>query len=162
MKGFLLVASGLLLVLASLGASAQEMSINKGGRDRSFADPAAGRAIFRSFRGFSTGGAFGRILGRTVGRLVAKATGDYSDAYEAREIVDGASQDIAAGAGNGGKTVAAYMATIRFDDGNESAIQSARADHLRAGGREPVGGIRSDTVDTPRSCSNPVCGNVSE
>jgi len=145
MKGFLLVASGLLLMLASLGASAQEMSIRKGiVTGLSPIQVQAGQSSDRS-GGSATGGAFGRILGRTVGRVVAKATGDYSDAYEAREIVDGASQDIAAGAGNGDKMVAAYMVTIRFDDGNESAIQSARADHLRVGGRVRVFGSGSST-----------------
>jgi outer membrane lipoprotein SlyB len=147
MKGLLLVASGWLLVFASLGVSAQEMSVRKGVvTGLSPIQVQAERSSGRS-GGSATGGAFGRILGRTVGRVVAKATGDYSDAYEAREIVDGASRDITTGAGNGddGKTVAAYMVSIRFDDGNESAIQSARADNLRVGGRVKVFGSGSST-----------------
>ena len=147
MKGLLLVASSLLLVLVSVGASAQEMSIRKGVVTAlSPIQVQAERSSGRS-GGSATGGAFGRILGRTVGRVVAKATGDYSDAYEAREIVDGASRDIATGADNGGdgKTVAAYMVAIRFDDGNESAIQSARVDNLRVGVRVKVFGSGSST-----------------
>jgi outer membrane lipoprotein SlyB len=145
MKGLLLAASGLLLVLASYGTAAQETSIRKGVvTGLSPIQVQAERSSDRS-AGSATGGVFGRILGRTVGRAVAKATGDYSDAYEAREIIDGASQDIAAGAGNSDKMVAAYMVTIRFDDGNESAIQSARIDNLRIGGRVKVFGYGSST-----------------
>jgi hypothetical protein len=146
MKALLMAASGLLLMFASLAAPAQEMSVRHGlVTGISPIQVQAAQASNRSGRS-ATGGAVSRIFSRTVGRAVAKATGDYSDAYEAREIVDGASQDMAAnGGGSGGATTTAYMITIKFDEGGESAIQSARADNLRVGGRVKVFGTGSST-----------------
>lgn len=141
MKGLLLAASALLLMFASLTAPAQEMSVRNGVVTGISPIQVEGSPSSKDSGGSATGGAFKRIFGRAVGRAVAKATGDYSTGYEAREIVNGAAEDITANAGDdGGETVTAYMVLIKFDGGGESAIQSARVDNLRVGGRVKVFG----------------------
>jgi outer membrane lipoprotein SlyB len=93
--------------------------------------------------GSRVGGALGRMFGRAVGKAVSRATGEYS--YEAYDVANSAAQDVAQGATSGGdgKQVTAYMVMIKFDDGSESAIQSAQANTLRVGSRVRVFGSGS-------------------
>lgn len=102
--------------------------------------------------GSATTSKLGRIFGRVIGRTVAKAAGEYG--YEAAEVASGVAQDVADGAGTksaagSGNRVTAYLVMIRFNDGNESAIQSAAVDNLRVGGRVRVFGSGSSTQIVP-------------
>ncbi len=87
------------------------------------------------------GGALGRALGRVAGRAASRVSGEY--AYEAYDVASGTARDlvdVATVPGAAAGTVTAYLVTLRFDDGSESAIRSAEAGALRVGARARVFG----------------------
>lgn len=145
MKSFFpAIAVVISMLFASMGASAQETSFRRGVVTGLSPIQVQAQQAAGSSGGSRAGGALGRVFGRALGRAVSKAAGEYS--YEAYDVANSTVQDVASGAaGNGsaGKQVTAYMVTIRFDDGNESAIQSAQAGNLRVGGRVKVFGSGS-------------------
>lgn len=127
------------LLFASASVSAQEMSVRKG--IVTGISPIQVQSQ-KTSGGSATGGALGRMFGRALGRAAAKAAGEYS--YEAYEVGSSVGRDVAANAGgNGGQQATAYMVMIKFDDGDESAIQSAQISNLRIGGRVRVFGSGS-------------------
>ena len=142
------VLVALCMVFASLGADAQEMSFRKGVVTGISPIQVQAQQQQASNGGNSrVGGALGRMFGRAVGRAASRATGEYS--YEAYDVANSAAQDVASGATSGGgapaagKTTSAFMVMVKFDDGSESAIQSAQVSNLRIGGRVRVFGSGS-------------------
>lgn len=134
---------GCSLLFAAAGSNAQEMSFRSGVVTGVTPIQVQAQQASTGAGGSRVGGALGRMFGRAVGKAVSKATGEYS--YEAYDVANSAAQDVAQGAtsGGSGKQVTAYMVMIKFDDGSESAIQSAQANALRVGSRVRVFGSGS-------------------
>ena len=65
-----------------------------------------------------------------------------------------ATQDTLASAGNAGsgagRMMTAYLVMVRFDNGQESAIQLASASHLKSGRKVRVFGSGSDAQIVPQ------------
>jgi outer membrane lipoprotein SlyB len=131
------------LLLATTSANAQEMSFRSGVVTGVTPIQVQAQQASTGGGGSRVGGALGRMFGRAVGKAVSRASGEYS--YEAYDVANSAAQDVAQGATSGGdgKQVTAYMVMIKFDDGSESAIQSAQATTLRVGSRVRVFGSGS-------------------
>jgi outer membrane lipoprotein SlyB len=142
---------GFALLFASAGASAQEMSVRKG-VVTSIAPIQVDVQSQPPKRKSATGGALGRSLGRVFGRAASRATGGHS--YEAYDVASSATRDVAdsvtSGAGpDEAQKTTAYMVMIRFDDGTESAIQTAEANGLAVGGRVNVFGSGASAQVVP-------------
>lgn len=145
MKAFIVAAAvGLCLALVSLGGHAQEMSFRSGVVTGISPIQVQGQQASSNSGGSATGGALGRMFGRALGRAVGKAVGDSQMAYDASSVAQGMAQDATTTRQQGGgPTSTAYMVMIRFDDGNQSAIQSPHANNLKVGGRVKVFGSGS-------------------
>lgn len=144
MKKIVPAMMAVVFALLAFTVSAQEMSVRKGVVTGISPIQVQAQGSQQPAQRSAAGGAMGRMFGRAVGRAVSRATGEYS--YEAAEVASGAIQDASSGAGSsGGQMVTAYMVMIRFDDGNESAIQSAQSSNLRVGGRVRVFGSGSSS-----------------
>ena len=141
----LIAAFALLAAGAATTAAAQEMSFRSGVVTAvapiQVAAVTAGQASAAPSR---TGGAMGRAMGRMASRAAARMGGEYG--YEAASLASGVTQDTmdaaarAPRAGSTTTTTTAYMVMIRFDDGQESAIQSVDASQLAPGSRVRVFG----------------------
>lgn len=146
-------ATMLMLMLASAASFAQETSFRSGVVTdiTPIQVPAQAQPQQQNNR---TTGALGRMLGRAAGRAVSRVTGDYS--YDAYQVANATTQDVvadvAAGAtASGGQTETAYMVLVKFDDGQESAIQIPNASHLSKGGRVRVFGSGRSIQIVPAS-----------
>lgn len=143
MKKIVPAMMAVVFALLAFTVSAQEMSVRKGVVTGISPIQVQGQGS-QSGQSSAAGGVMGRMFGRAIGRAAVRASGQY--AYEVAEVADGAIQDATSGAASGGgRTVTAYMVMIRFDDGNESAIQSAQSNNLRVGGRVRVFGSGSSS-----------------
>ncbi len=157
MKSWLSTAAVALMMAAiatTTTAAAQEMSFRSGVvTGIAPVQVAASQTISSNSAPSQTGGALGRAMGRFAGRAAARIGGEYS--YDAASIASGATQDTLASANTrapaaGGATTTAYMVMIRFDDGQESAIQIADASNLKSGGRVRVFGSGSAAQIVPQ------------
>lgn len=126
-------------------AAAQEMSLRKGVVTGITPIQTEAKESGSRSKGSSTGGALSRAFGRAVGRAVSRAAGEYVP--EAYDVGHGVADDVSRSARNSGsgRMVTAFLVTVRFDDGSESAIQAARAEGLRVGARVNVVGSGSAT-----------------
>lgn len=148
MKSWLSKAAIAMLVaaIASTAASAQEMSFRSGVVTAvAPIQVAAGSAGQTAAAPTRTGGAMGRAMARMASRAAARMGGEYG--YEAASLASGATQDTMDAAARapqaGAATTTAYMVMIRFDDGQETAIQSFDASRLAPGSRVRVFGSGS-------------------
>src|SRR5690606_41587102 len=90
----------------------------------------------RPKRPTAAGNALTRSLSRVAGRAASRAT---DGSYEAYDVASSVTRDATAStttAASAPRAGTAYMVMIRFDDGSESAIQSADAGGLAVG--DPV------------------------
>lgn len=142
----LIAAFALLAAGAATTAAAQEMSFRSGVVTAvAPIQVAAGHAGQASAAPSRTGGAMGRAMSRMASRAAARMGGEYG--YEAASLASGVTQDTMDAAARapqaGAATTTAYMVMIRFDDGQESAIQSVDASRLAPGNRVRVFGSGS-------------------
>ena len=127
--------------LAASNVSAQEMSFRSGLITAISPNQVAVASQQQAAAPSRTSGAFGRALGRIAGRAASNVAGEY--AYDAYQVASGVAQDAVAGAAStpaAGQAVTAYMVMLKFDDGSESAIQSAHTNGLQVGSRARVFG----------------------
>ncbi len=135
----------LVFAAASAGSNAQELQTRSGVVTAITAMQQQAPVQKTSAAGSTVGGAFGRTLGRLAGNAVARATGDYQVASEARTLVNGVGQDMSSGAPSAASGGAAYLVFVRFGDGTETALQTA-VSNLSVGTRVRVVGIGSDAL----------------
>lgn len=122
------------LLAMSTVAAAQEVAIRKG-VVTGIAPIQVQTQAARPQRPTSTGNALTRSLSRLAGRAASNATDGSYDAYDiASSATRDATTSTTAAASARQSTGTAYMVMIKFDDGSESAIQSADASGLTVGG----------------------------
>ncbi|WP_143703859.1 hypothetical protein [Luteimonas rhizosphaerae] len=137
----------LVFAAASAGADAQEMQLRSGVVT---AITAIQQAVAAQPRPASNGGgALGRAFGRVAGRAVGRMTNDGVLANDAYQISSGLGQDLTAGQGGAQATGTAYLVLVRFNDGTESAIQTASASNLAIGHRVRVIGTGNSAQVVP-------------
>lgn len=139
-----MVAALMMAAMATTAVSAQEMSFRSGVVTGISTVQVPVQSSSGNNGASRTGGALGRAMGRIAGRAAARMAGEYS--YDAAVIASDATEDTLAGAttGAGGQMKTAYMVMVRFEDGQESAIQIDNASHLKSGRRVRVFGSGSD------------------
>lgn len=125
------------LLALSTVAAAQEVAIRKGvvtGIAPIQVQVQVQAQAARPQRPTSTGNALTRSLSRLAGRAASNATDGSYDAYDiASSATRDATTSTTAAASARQNTGTAYMVMIKFDDGSESAIQSADASGLAVG-----------------------------
>ena len=129
--------------LVSFDAAAQEMSFRSGVVTDIAPIQVEVKKEQKTVKQSALGRAMGRVGLRAVSRAVMRVGGEHTaDVIDvgASAVQDGMNASVGS---DGGKTATSYMVIVRFDDGRESAIQSADATSLSVGSRVRVFGSGS-------------------